>query len=201
VVEPARQQLFDEPEAEFAIGTADAGAATLPRLEGDETRPGVEILVNAFDPTAGREVLRALRILEPHLGYDLEFVRELPDVPGLLVIAQIDRPIGDLDELARVRGAELPEVVEPILEDELLEQRPTEIEVHPDVRRIAIFCGRSLVTSAVPHPNFTKSRNSAPLSTTSSKYRVGRPPSTTIVMPADLGFSDLSGSCRAVGCM
>jgi hypothetical protein len=29
--------------------------------------------------------------------------------------------------------AELTEVVEPVLKDELLEQRPAEIEVHPDV--------------------------------------------------------------------
>jgi hypothetical protein len=33
----------------------------------------------------------------------------------------------------------------------------------------------------------------------SEKWRVGRPPSTTIVMPFDLGLTALSGRCRAVG--
>jgi hypothetical protein len=53
--------------------------------------------------------------------------------PAFSGFAHIDRPVGDLNEPARVRGAEVPEVVEPILEDELLEQRPAEIEIHPGV--------------------------------------------------------------------
>src|SRR3984957_15847892 len=54
---------------------------------------------------------------------------------------------------------------------------------------------------AVPHPNFTKSRYSAPLSTMSWKLRVGSPPSTIIVRPVDLGFEALAGSSSAVGLM
>ena len=60
------------------------------------------------------------------------------------LIGQINRPIGNLDELARVRLAKIPEVVEPILEDELLEQRPAEIEVHPDVLQDRNLLGKIL---------------------------------------------------------
>ena len=53
--------------------------------------------------------------------------------PAFSGLRQIDRPVGDLDELAGVRLAELAEIVQAILKDELLEQRPAEIEVHADV--------------------------------------------------------------------
>src|ERR1700733_10573241 len=71
----------------------------------------------------------------------------------------------------------------------------------PASARTSILRRRSLVTMAVPHPNLTKSRYSAPLSTMSWKLRVGRPPSTIIVRPVALGFEALVGSSSAVGLM
>src|ERR1700722_18022778 len=71
----------------------------------------------------------------------------------------------------------------------------------PASERMSILRRRSLGTMAVPQPNFTKSRYSAPLSTMSAKLRVGRPPSTIIVRPVALGFEALAGSSSAVRLM
>ena len=56
----AGQDLFDEPEPELAVGPADPRATALACLEGHEECPGVDVVVDALDPAAGRQMLGPL---------------------------------------------------------------------------------------------------------------------------------------------
>ena len=67
------------------------------------------------------------------------------------------------------------------------------------VLRTLIFARRSLLITAVPQPNLTKSMYSAADDTRSVKYHSGIPPSITIVSPVSRGFSARRGRCSAVG--
>ena len=168
--DPARQELFDEPEAQLPVGPADPRTTALPGLQGDQGRAGVEVFVDVVDPPARWQVLGSSRVLEAHLGDDLELAAELADEPGLLGVRQLDRPVRDLDVAAREgrgtgRGSRRS--------GPAARTSPTRCRRSSSSPRrrssTAIFSPRSAVTSAVPQPNFTKSRYSAALSTTSRK--------------------------------
>ena len=69
--------------------------------------------------------------------------------------------------------------------------RGSALESMPADSRISILSAMQSVTITVPHPNFTKSRNSAPLSTLSAKSGVGRPP---VDHHSDAGRAGLDGA-------
>ena len=116
---------------------------------------------------SGRQALGALRVLEADLGHHVELGRQLPHVAGLLNVRKGDGPVRDLHVTAAEALAQVAEVVEAVLEHELLEEGASEVVVDAGVVQhvdLALEVGGD---DRRPPPNFTKSRNSAPLSTTS----------------------------------
>ena len=136
---PGREHVLDQPGPQRAVRAADAGPPALPGLQRDQRGAGLEVLADVVDPLARRQFGGAGRVLESDLGDHGEVVGELPYVARLLRVGQRDRPVRHLDVLAPVPSAEFPEIVEPVLQHELLEQRAAEVEPDAVLPRTSIF--------------------------------------------------------------
>ena len=82
-------------------------------------------------PVGGGEPVRPLDLLEADLGDDRELAGEEPDVAGLVVLVERDRPVGDLDVGHPVGAEELDELAEAAAPEEVLEEGAAEVVVDP----------------------------------------------------------------------